>query len=139
MSTRPSSNFLALVVAAVLVSAHTVHAQRQVSRYEPRRATISPYNNLTRFNGGGLPNYFALVRPQLDQQGVNQRSATALTRQQTSLRTLRQDLDSTQRAIERGPSTISPTGKRSWFMQQGRSSVFRDNTHFYQPFQRTRR
>ena len=139
MSTRPSLKILALMGAAVLISAVTVHAQRQAARYEPRRATISPYNNLTRFNGGGLPNYYALVRPQLDQQVINRRSATALARQQTSLRTLQSDLASTQQAIERGPATIAPTGKRSWFMQQGTRSVFRDNTRFFPQFQRTRR
>ena len=139
MTSRSTIHAVLLFTVASLVDIQPVSGQRQVARYQPRRSTVSPYNNLTRFNAGGLPNYFAFVRPQLQQQSFNTRSETAIDRQSTSLRDLRSDLQLTQRAIVRGEQTISPTGKGSWFMQQGTRSVFGDDTRFYPQFQRARR
>ncbi|RIK74243.1 MAG: hypothetical protein DCC67_16870 [Planctomycetota bacterium] len=93
------------------------HGQ-QIRRYRPASPTVSPYLNLLRNNDiGGLPNYYSLVRPQLQQQQFNtqqqqfNRQQMALSAQQSAaIGTLSTQLQ---------PMT-SPTGKGSGFMTEGR-------------------
>ena len=78
-----------------------------------RTPTISPYLNLTRdddFNG--LPNYFALVRPQLQQEEINRR-------QQRSIYSLNNDvrmIESRFAIPPQGDPGIRPTGHAVYFM-----------------------
>lgn len=96
----------------------------QVRRYQPRTPTLSPYLNLTLFNGGGLPNYYAYVRPELHQQALNEREQ-ALTRQQG------QTIQRLQNEIQRGTVPIAETGTGSWFMTLGTRTSYLDTTRYY--------
>ena len=98
----------------------------QKARYQPRTPTVSPYLNLTRNNNGsGLPNYYALVRPQLNQQAINQREIALRSQQAGQLMRIESSLQRT--------STASPTGVGSGFMVGGTKSTFLDTSHYYRP------
>ena len=98
----------------------------QRARYQPRTPTVSPYLNLTRQNNGsGLPNYYAFVRPQQNQQAINQREIALRQRQAGQLMRIESTL---QRK-----STANPTGVGSRFMVGGTNSSFLDTSRYYQP------
>ena len=88
------------------------HCQ-QARRYQPSRPTVSPYLNLFRSNTGPLPNYYSLVRPQLNQQTFNQQQMIQQTQQNAALGLLQNQVRQ---------STISPTGKQSGYMTYWRQS-----------------
>jgi hypothetical protein len=96
----------------------------QVRRYQPQTPTLSPYLNLTLANRGGLPNYYAFVRPELHQQALNQREQ-ALTRQQG------QTIQRLENDVQRGTAPIAETGTGSWFMTYGTRSPFLDTSNYY--------
>lgn len=75
------------------------------ARSRIQRPTVSPYMNLYRPGAQGLPTYQTLVRPQVQQQGVNQV-------QQTEITQLRSQLAS-QRAQQQQP--LPTTGHVSYF------------------------
>jgi len=77
-------------------------AQNLPRHYQPPRPTISPYANLMGSNQGVLPNYYSLVRPQLQQQATNQ--------QQQSL--IRQNVSSIQELSRRAPD-VAPAMPQS--------------------------
>ena len=104
----------------------------QVARYQPQSPTVSPYLNLGRFNNGGLPNYYALVRPQIQQRQINLQEQSRLRQQERQLLTL-------QNEVQQGLAPAGPTGTGSWFMTPGKQAKFLDTTRFYpQPVGRRR-
>ncbi len=79
MFTRlPLVSLLALVVLSL--AAGSAGAQRRNDRYQYRKPTISPYLNLLQPSQGGLPSYYAFVRPLQEQQKLIQRQAQPLVR-----------------------------------------------------------
>lgn len=124
-------NLAALFVAVVSLAAFDGEAcHAQVRRYAPSTPTISPYLNLTRFNGGGLPNYYSLVRPQVQQQAFDQQQAAQQQLQGYKIRTLQDEVQ----------SGLTPTGKSAGHMNLGTRHKFGDTTgHFPQPGQIRRR
>lgn len=109
-------------------------AAAQVARYQPRRPTVSPYLNLSATNFGVLPNYFALVRPQIQQQQFNlQEQALRQTQQREIVRL--------QNQVQRGSTPAGATGTGSWFMAPGQRVRFQDTSQFFPepPFRGIRR
>ncbi|QEG36019.1 hypothetical protein [Bythopirellula goksoeyrii] len=105
----------------------------QVARYQPRTPTLSPYLNLGRFNGGGLPNYFALVRPQIRQREFNVQAETLARRQATEITQI-------QNEVQRDLIPTAATGTGSWFMTPGTQNEFLNTRSFYpEPLQRVPR
>jgi hypothetical protein len=99
----------AIAVGVVLLATGLALAQGP-ARYEPARPTVSPYLNLFRRDLGRVPNYYTLVRPQLQQQAINERTQATLQRQRTQLQGVRQQLLNVER------STMRPTGSGGGFM-----------------------
>lgn len=93
-------------------------------RYEPARPTISPYLNLLRENVSPIPNYYSLVRPQLQQQRINQQQQSLLIRQNSEIRQLQTNLLRTQ---AEGPVSGTP----SWFQNPGSRSTFLNTSQYY--------
>jgi len=93
-------------------------------RYSPQRPTISPYLNLLRNDSGPLPNYYSLVRPQLNQQSFDNRILSATRAQEQQVRKLNEVTDA---------DAAGPTGTGSTF---GNLSHFRNRSHFYPVKQR---
>lgn len=107
--------------------------QGQVARYQPTTPTVSPYLNLNAFNTGAVPNYYALVRPQIQQRQQNLQSQ-ALTRSQQS------EILRLQNNLQRNATSAGATGTGSWFMQSGTRANYLNSRHFYpQPNIRGRR
>ena len=100
----------------------------QVARYQPRTSTVSPYLNLSRFNGGGLPNYYALVRPQIQQRQFNTQASHVAQFQAA-------EISSLQKQVQQGPLTPqgTATGNNSWFMTPGVEHGFLNTSQFYPP------
>ena len=98
--------------------------QAQVARYQPRTPTISPYLNLTRFDNGGLPNYYSLVRPQLQQQRFN-------TQAQRTVNLQGQQINTLQAEVQTGVTTPAVTGGGSWFMQPAKQVRFLDSSRYF--------
>ena len=96
----------------------------QVARYQPRTPTISPYLNLTRFDNGGIPNYYSLVRPQLQQQRFNSQAQRAVTLQE-------QQINSLQAEVKTGTPGPAVTGQNSWFMQPATQTRFLDSSRYF--------
>jgi hypothetical protein len=101
---------IALAIALAMTSEGFAQGAR---RYQPSRPTVSPYLNLYRNNVGPLPNYYSLVRPQLNQQTLNDRVLAQQAQQSATLGVLQS---------QSAQSTVTPTGKRSWFMTYGRQT-----------------
>jgi hypothetical protein len=76
-----------------------------------QRSTVSPYLNLYRNDGSRLPNYQTLVRPQLQQQAVNQFQ--------------QQEIDRLQTKVARGDE------RQSLMPKTGHPSRFHYYSHFY--------
>ncbi len=81
-----------------------------------RRPTISPYLNLdVRTSAVGLPNYYAFVRPQLQQQQANRAQAAQVHRLQQQLR-----IATATGVVSNNPSGgIPTTGHSSQFLNLG--------------------
>jgi hypothetical protein len=108
-----------VVVLALLCAAES---QAQTPRYQPSRPTVSPYLNLFRNNTGPLPNYYSLVRPQLNQLDFNQRQMTAQQQQNAAIGALQ--------AETRQLGTTTQTGKSSGFMKFQRQGFMTNGGHF---------
>jgi hypothetical protein len=74
------------------------------------RPTVSPYLNLLRPNGGPLPNYYSLVRPEIEARAGINRNAQSLNNLQSQVRGLEQN----QRSL--GQNEIRTTGHSTFFM-----------------------
>lgn len=90
--------------------------------------TVSPYLNLFRedFDGGSDFNYQTLVRPQLQQQQMNQ----DLQRQQVETNQRVQSLSARQAYTPQGSQSVMPTGH---------TATFRYHSHFYPTMGQNRR
>jgi len=99
---------LALVVAAAGSSASMAQGVR---RFQPSRPTVSPYMNLFRNNTGPLPNYYSLVRPQIQQEAFNAQQVAQQAQQNSALKMLQSQT----------APPLTPTGKSSGFMTFGRA------------------
>jgi hypothetical protein len=132
--TRPLLLFAAIGLSQ-FVGGSACQAQQPIRRFQPNTPTISPYLNLLRNdNAGGLPNYYSLVRPQMQQNSFNARQG-AFNQQQLSFEAQQTaavgDLSSQVQPL------IAPTGKAAQFMTPGRSSGFMNTSRYYsQPMQR---
>jgi hypothetical protein len=117
-----------LLLAALVLTASPDSCSGQVARYQPRTSTVSPYLNLTgRNNFGGLPNYFALVRPQIQQRQFNTQAARV-----TQLQAL--EIASLQSQLRQGVTPEGKTtGSNSWFMVPGAEHSFLNTNQFYPP------
>jgi hypothetical protein len=95
---------------------------------------------LLRTTEGGLPSYYAFVRPMQQQYATNQQQAQLLVRQEREmeqLRTARIVIGESRREFVQG---TAPTGTGSRFMTTGRDSGYLSYSHFYSPpRQRARR
>lgn len=124
------SSIGALIIAVVWLAGTAPESQAQVRRYAPNTPTISPYLNLTRNNGGGLPNYYSLVRPQMQQQDFDRQQAAKQQVQGQKIMTLQDEVQ----------AGLTPTGKGAGFMNFGTRHSFGDTTgRFPQPGQIRRR
>lgn len=117
--------YLALATAtamlAMISQAERVHGQ--VRRYQPARPTVTPYLNLLRTNTSGLPNYYSLVRPQLNQLEFNQQQRALEATQARTLSQLRTDVQ----------QALTPTGKGAGFMTVDRSGRFLNSAPYFPP------
>lgn len=100
----------ALIVVLALAAASEAQAQ---ARYQPSRPTVSPYMNLFRGNVGPLPNYYSLVRPQINQLAFDRDVATVQLQQKAGLNMLQTQV---------GKQAATPTGKHSGFNTYGRQT-----------------
>jgi hypothetical protein len=110
--------FFAACITGLAMLNQTALAQ-DVPRYQPQRPTVSPYLNLLRNDNGALPNYYSLVRPQLNQQSFDNQ---ILSRAESQARATQKLSD----VATKGQS--GPTGTSSTFRN---FSHFRDRSHFY--------
>ena len=116
-----------LLLASLAVLSSLVATDRcraQVARYQPSRTTVSPYLNLTRRNDSGLPNYYALVRPQQHQHRLNVQEQALRRQQGTQLGKLQTDL-------RLGRASNVTTGTGSQFLTPGTRSGFQNTSRFY--------
>lgn len=79
------------------------------------KPTVSPYLNLLRNQGLGLPNYQSFVRPQFEERRAAQQ-------QQVAINQLRQQQAQQASQLRSGSPVLQPTGHVSVFMQY---------SHFY--------
>jgi hypothetical protein len=102
----------------------------QVQRYQPQRPTVSPYLNLTRLDVSPLPNYYAFVRPEIQQRQVNVQQQSFILRQQGEILGLQR-----QMIQPGGPQMIQPggpsTGTGSGFMVTGNLHSYLNTTGYY--------
>ena len=104
---RPSISTLLLLSGMVIWTAQTAQAQLFKPRFTGRnsarnntldflinRPTVSPYLNLTRNENinSGLPNYFSLVRPQLEQRRRSAFQRSRITQIQQQLNHVQSDV-----------------------------------------------
>lgn len=122
MNARSMRSRWGLLILGIWMSCGVSFAQ--VRRYRPSTPTVSPYNALTRLNGGALPNYFSIVRPQLDQRAFNLQEQTLRRGQSQTLLRLQND-------IQRGLLPAAATGTGSSFLNPGTRSSFLDTSRFY--------
>lgn len=99
-------------IALALCGTGSRASAQQIPRYQPDRPTVSPYLNLLRSDVGPVTSYYGMVRPQLNQQAANQRSAA-------QTRSLGMAIQSLQAA---NTTTTSGTGT---------GAVFRNRSHFF--------
>ena len=119
-----------LIGIQVFAGGETCEGQQR--RYQPSSPTVTPYLNLSRFNTGGLPNYYSLVRPQQQQRSFNARETALRQQQQRRLDQQQRRLDQVNTTLETR-QTIEPTGKASWFMYPGSRQSFLNTSRYYPP------
>ena len=124
---RASKTLLLILLSSLgcLALAKRCPAQ-ELRRYQPSTPTVSAYTNLGRFSGGGLPNYYSLVRPQNRQKQVNLQTQR-FQRQQTAT------LQQLQRVVPVPLAPQATTGTASQFLTTGSRAVYRETLQFYPP------
>ncbi len=123
-----NSRWLLLCVAcAALSSSFNPCRGQELRRYAPASPTVSPYLNLGRFNNGGLPNYYSLVRPLNRQRQVNVQSQRLQRQQGLALQRLER--------VAQTPQAVPQitTGTSSQFLTSGSRAVYQDTRQFYPP------
>jgi hypothetical protein len=105
------------LVATLLFSAAESYGQVGTGRNPLPKPTVSPYLNLLRGNTGPVPNYHSLVRPQLQQQAINQQQRAINLKQQSLSQANQQGIQRVQQGLfELRQSQASPTGTGGGFM-----------------------
>ena len=120
----PSWVILLFVVGGLTAITTSATAQFPQRRYQPQTATISPYLNLLRVNPSGLPNYYSLVRPQLEFDSFRRQQTVAVQQQQLALDALQSNAAQTDRFIR-------PTGTHGRFFDTGSTAGFMSPSHYY--------
>jgi hypothetical protein len=115
----------------VLVSAVTSSAQQ---RYQPSTPTVSPYLNLFQNNRNGrfsraLPNYYSLVRPQLQQNEFNQAQLQIQQQQARSIQELQAGVGYLVQQQQTGQPVL--TGHSSWFGVPATRARFGDTSTYF--------
>ena len=106
-----------LTAVVVILFATCAHGQGRPRQYPGPRPTVSPYLNLLRGNAGPVPNYHTLVRPQLQQQAINQQQQAINLQQQSLAQANQQGLQQVQQGLlEIRRPQASPTGTSGGFM-----------------------
>jgi TolA-binding protein len=110
------------IVAGFIVLASSGGSMAHAQGYQPSRPTVSPYLNLFQNNRNGqlnraLPNYYTLVRPQLQQQQVNQTQQQLLQQQNGTIEQLQGTVQILQQQ-KTGRQVV--TGHGSAFMNTSR-------------------
>jgi hypothetical protein len=113
--------FLAAGLICFLTANLEVHAQRP-AQYQPARPTISPYARLLQTNVGPIPNYYSLVRPQLQQRAFNQQLQATTRVQSLQIQAL---------STGTPPQPLTP--------QTGKSAGFGQHLHYFPPVQPVQR
>ncbi len=109
--------FCLYLVASVTSQAFA--QQYRSPRYQPATPTISPYLNLLRQDTGPVPNYYSLVRPQLQQQAVNDQQQGFNQRQQQTNLLQQQEITAVNKGlVELRPAPIRATGTAGGFMNR---------------------
>jgi hypothetical protein len=96
-------------------------ASQAQQRYTPATPTVSPYLNLFQNNRNGgpvsraLPNYYSLVRPQLQQNRINNNQQQLIQQQNTVIDQLQQNVQ----VLQQQPGSVV-TGHNSWFLNTSR-------------------
>ena len=99
----------------------TPTASNAQQRYTPSTPTVSPYLNLFQNNRNGgpvsraLPNYYSLVRPQLQQNRINNNQQQLIQQQNTVIDQLQQNVQ----VLQQQPGSVV-TGHNSWFLNTSR-------------------
>ena len=106
----------------VIVSSQGASAQRP-RKFQPARATFSPYLLYSQFNGTGIPNYYSYVRPARDARDFVQRVQSVSQRQPLTT-DIEQAVDS---ALDEKLRQRQTTGSGQPFMP----ALFNDRSHFY--------
>lgn len=118
---------LAVIAWAAICLSPKLSAAQELRRYQPTRPTVSPYLNLGRFNTGGLPNYYTLVRPLNRQRQVNTQAQRVQQQQALAL----QRLETAVRTAPAVPQVSTGTGSR--FLTSGSRVSYRDTRQYYPP------
>jgi hypothetical protein len=103
---------------------------QQADRYEPYRPTVSPYLNLFRFNNSNVPNYYSLVRPQVQQQQFQQEQDQFTQQASHAIKELQSSYAGGQQLEAAGP-LVAPTGRRSTFVTTGHRYTYLNTARFY--------
>jgi hypothetical protein len=110
------ANYARSVFASFIVLACAAASSAQ-QRYQPSTPTVSPYLNLFQNNRGNgplnraLPNYYSLVRPQLDQNQFNRAQLQVQQQQNQSI----QQLQAGVGFLAQQQTGQAITGHNSWF------------------------
>jgi hypothetical protein len=122
---------ICILILGVLVGvARPSFAQRPMT-YRPARPAVSPYLNLLRRTEGGLPSYYAFVRPLQQQQATNQQQAQLLIRQDRTIEQLRSERIVIGEPAQEFLQGTAPTGSGSSFMVTGRAGGYFNYSHYY--------
>ena len=135
MSINGMSWLVKSVVAGVLVLLCTNASSGQVTRYQPQTPTVSPYLNLFQNGRNGqlssaVPNYYSMVRPQLQQQQTNQIQQQIIQQQGQTIGQLQGNVQTLQQKAKAGQPVVL-TGHTSWFGNPGTQNRFLNTSKYY--------
>jgi len=125
-----ASKTLTRIAGAILATSLLANSgiSQELRRYQPSTSTVSPYLNLGRFNTGGLPNYYSLVRPIRRQNQFNQDTQRLQRQQNLALEKFRRE-----QMMRPMLDQQSVTGTSSQYFTNGERAVFRDTLQYYPP------
>ena len=123
----------ALSLLLVQALAANLSSAQELRRYQPATPTVSPYTNLGRFNAGGLPNYYALVRPIRQQSRVNLQTQRLQRQHSLALQQLARPSVVPQVATSSLQLPTKATGVSSQYFTPGSRTIYRDTLLFYPP------
>lgn len=120
---------LTAMVAAAPASAQLYDTQEKPFSYYQPESPVSPYLNLFRDDTSGISNYWTLVKPQLEQQRVNQQQMRLNEQQrQVSIRQQQQLQSIALQYRNRDQGQVRPTGTPGGLPASVR---FMNYGHFY--------